>query len=101
MREYSRRRFLFMQREVLEKHLQNSGFDIVDFEAHPQFFGSWFAVVEASGRRFRLLYEGRDARLFLQRFSHENWLDVHSEFIATFSEDQDAQLCAQVLQEIS
>lgn len=57
--------------------------DLQILEFRPESFGSWSAVLRASGKRFRFVFDGKENRLHLEsstakKSTHEVWETVWS-----------------------
>ncbi len=66
----------FEEAQILMRDL---GFEVLDARSTPQAFGSWFVRGTASGKDFRVVWDGRDGALAIQAPSlsgrPEDWGD--------------------------
>jgi hypothetical protein len=65
--------------EVTRNLMVSLGFIELNSRFSPEAFGSWFITAEANGKRFRIIWDGRDDALVIQRQSlsgrHDDWVD--------------------------
>ena len=85
--------------ELEFKHLVTSlNYKVKKFESHPQVFGSWLAVIKADKKEYRIVYEGRDTHLQLQKVSGRNkWLNIKGQYIHSLGPEQELNLIKQWL----
>lgn len=83
-----------MNQQPFYNAIATSGFKVLEFNDHPAFFGSWYSIVQKGTYLFRLVYEGRDTTLMLQKQNQENgWNNIESQEIRALTEEQEIVLC--------
>jgi hypothetical protein len=70
----------------VSEHLKSAAAQILKHEYHYQTFGSWWTVFRRHGEKYRLIFDGRDTLLILQRFAAEgphaeDWNDIEGKTI--------------------
>lgn len=78
-----------MDKAALYKAINDAQFSVEEFEAPPRVFGSWHVVFNRGNQKFRIVYDGRDSFLSLERNRTLNdWEDITYVVSTTMSSEQ-------------
>ncbi len=90
-----------MNQNALYTVLEESGFTILMFADHPQFFGNWRASIKRSQNLYELVSDHREGWLTLWLRNGENATKLFETDSSIFSEDQELSTIKKWLKETS
>ena len=72
-----------MDQHALYESLAQAGFQVLEFVDHPASFGSWYVRVNRRHKEYRLVFDGRDSMLSLQKLGPSAaWLDIRTQTVS-------------------
>ncbi len=90
-----------MDQSEIYKIANDSGFRVMEFSDHPQYFGSWKITLGKKHHIYQLVSDGRESVLEIQEHvSGAEWKSIKYTSIANLSKEQELQLCSQWLSEL-
>lgn len=89
-----------MKQKPIYKAILESGYKIVAFADHPQYFDSWYVVLQQNRRILRLCYDGRKTLLAIQEKGDDaQWKDIKHQKIPELDAAREISLCKKWLTE--
>lgn len=78
-----------MDKTTLYKAINDAQYSVEEFAASPQVFGSWHVVFNRGNQSFRIVYDGRDSFLSLERkVTLNDWQDITYVVSETMSNEE-------------
>jgi hypothetical protein len=89
-----------MEQSALYKMLKASGFEVLVFEDHPQFFGNWRADIRHGYHVYEIVSDNREGWITLWRRDDDRGVKLFESESSSFSQERELTLIQQWLDEV-